>query len=1159
MADEFVIRIVNDAVNQALAQMKQVDSKSKETTDAWKKELKQKEAAEAEYYKRLNLQYKQHVSSLSKDDKNYFREKQNLQLQQLSLSRNLSDSQKSILANQIRDQIAMEKAKHAESISLAYKLQNTLESVFQRAVFYTAVYNGISQVTGGIKEWIKSNVELDYALAKVNTISDVTVGQMAKILDISQLTGRSAVDLTNALYEINSANIKGADAMRVMEVSTRAAVAGFTSAEDAADTLTDVLNAYGFSTSQTEAVSDKLLKAVEIGKLKWEEYHGVLGRILPSSYQLGISLDELLGSLSTLTLSGLKFNEATTGMRNIFMKMLKPTKDMDIALAGLNKDLGTSYTSIQQVLKVKGIIGTLQLLGKSMKETDLESSDLFNTVRGLTAQLSLMSDAGAKATEITEQIKGATGTTNEQMGVMSDTIVESKNRMIAAWQALGVEVFSFGDGMKNLYAFLGGTANLLKTISPLIVGFTAAVGAAGLAIATWGVRLITTNYIIPLVSAGIQFLSNMFKKQAVEAGLAGFAVMRFGDAAVVAGAKAGVGAVGVTTFVGALSGITLILGAAAAIWAGYNAWVSKNAADTAILKERTESMTKAFDEARKSTNLLNRVRPFEGWDITELTKQIDANNEKLKKRQDVLDKITTLESRIATHQERGWDVSEYNEQLIQAKNELSDIGEITESELEMYESMNKELDYKKKKLTNIQALIKEIVDGTRDVKEAEFETLDIGSLEEIRSKFEKELDDIFFKRKTDPLFALMDVSDAEYNMTEALDKINNVIAKFTAEGQRKIKEENEKTLSKQNSFWQKYHEAFLNQTHEGRLALIEEQRKAAEDEAESMGQTEEKKKELKAYYNNLILKENEDYSNELSKRTKDLYDIEKKWIDATLKLKLDRAKEESNNVKSNEEKLEALRESYFFTEIQKINAKYDLELEKVKELSVLKAVTWQEELALIDAIEKKRQESIIAHEKSITDAKIAEWQKQYAGFKSMIDDSMGAVVDFGTLQMGALIDSAEVTSKSLQGIWENWKNSMLRAINEIIARELIAAALRLIISGMSFGTMTKVLTFVMDVVKPPVKDAIIQDGTITPFRKDDVVAIGTNMYGTRSGYGTSGIEAKIAETNKMLSVLNYNLVKKNMVVNVDPITPEKINDLNRQGEKKNRMIGYATT
>ena len=84
--------------------------------------------------------------------------------------------------------------------------------------------------------------------------------------------------------------------------------------------------------------------------------------------------------------------------------------------------------------------------------------------------------------------------------------------------------------------------------------------------------------------------------------------------------------------------------------------------------------------------------------------------------------------------------------------------------------------------------------------------------------------------------------------------------------------------------------------------------------------------------------------------------------------------------------------------------------------------------------------------------------------------------------------------------------------------------------------------------------SIVQDGKITPFRKDDVVAIGTNMYGTRSGYGTGSIEAKL---DKVISAINAGTLvtaRQKLVVNVDPITPAKVNDMNRQGEKVNRRI-----
>ena len=212
---------------------------------------------------------------MSKDNEAYWAKKEELRNRELSLNKNLSGQQIATLKQQAKESLAIEKQRYQESVDLAQRLQETLKSVFQRAVFYTAVYKGVSMVTGAFRDWIEVNTELDYALAKVNTISKVTVTQFAKLQDMSLTSGKGIVDLSNALYEINSANIKGADAMRVLEVANRAAVGGFVEAEAAADTLVDVLNSYKLTTAQTEMVSDKLLKSVEIGKVKWEEMHGV--------------------------------------------------------------------------------------------------------------------------------------------------------------------------------------------------------------------------------------------------------------------------------------------------------------------------------------------------------------------------------------------------------------------------------------------------------------------------------------------------------------------------------------------------------------------------------------------------------------------------------------------------------------------------------------------------------------------------------------------------------------------------------------------------------------------------------------------------------------------------------------------------------------------
>lgn len=1176
MSEEFFIKIIQDGITKAQTEAKKAD-------DMRAKALKDAEAQEREFVKRSIALDKMRLQSMSKNDKEYYSLKENIRQRELASVKNLSDQQRSILQAGLRNQIADEKAKYSESISLANQLQNTLNSVFQRAVFYTAIYKGISAITGGIQSWVDSNIELDYALGKVNTISEVTVGQMSKILDISKLTGRSAVDLTNALYEINSANIKGADAMRVMEVSTRAAVGGFTSAEDAADTLTDVLNAYKLSASQTEMVSDKLLKAVEIGKVKWEEYHGVLGRILPSAYNLGVSLDELLGSLSTLTLSGLKFNEATVGMRNLFMKMLKPTRDMDMALANLNNNLGTSYTSIKDVLKVKGVIGTLQLLGDAMKGADLEASDLFNNVRGLTAQLSLMSDAGAKANEVTEQIANSTGFTNRQMGIMGETIVETKNRMVAAWQALGVEVFGFGDIMKGLYRILTGTANALSFISPLIVGLIASVSTLAVIMAAWGAKLLFVTYALPALKIGIVGLTGILGLNAKVSAATALNMELLNMGFLKARISAIAAALGVSTFTAAMAaatlGLTLVIGALAA-WFSYT---GKVATSEQMVVDRTNDMAEAFQKAKIAADLMGRTRPFEGWEKEDLSKQIEQNNKQLERRAELLKWIEIVEKNLQYLRSEGYseesiEILNRRRLLKDAKSELREIEGSNGENLIMFEQMSKELTNVEKKVSNIGVFMNEIGAGTEYTKEQLLE-FDIPNLNSMQKKASEFIDKLNEEMAINPEFKLNDFQRNIYNFYH---NVTDAIVEQEADMQKKRDLEALAAEKSELDRFDKYYRALNQLTFEGRMRQLKIDEEFDLKKATLEGATNKDLLTIKQYYNNLRFEETKKNNEKLNKEAEE---FNKKQI--ALAEKRAKAEQQINEwrKKSNQEVLDQfdkiekerqdLIDTYLKSEITKIEEKYQKEMD----LATRAAKSGEERQKLYNAIEIQR-------DKELTEAKIAEWQKQNEFYARGID----AITSIAQSSIQTILDTETTGSEKIRAIWETTKNFMITSFAEIIAGWIKSQLLKLAIDKtMATATITTnalmtksylslaaamslaswgasatagstayiaSLTAVTGAnLTASVSDAIIQDGRITPFRKDDVVAIGTNLYGTRSGYGAGGVESKLDKLINLSTVGNVQRAKQKWNPNINfNLDDSSINNANRRGERKNRII-----
>jgi len=1171
MADKFTIEVINGAIAQILTQVGQADKAISNTLRNYKTLLSQQES--------LNKQYK---------DKDVNSTKQS------------EDKKTSIRKASLNKTLAAEKERYSKSEQLALQLQNTLRSVFERAIFYTAVYRGISMVTGAFKDWIAVNIKLDYALAKVNTISNVTISQMGRLTDLSLDTGRGLVDVSNALYEINSAGITGARAMTVLEVATRAAVAGFVDAKNAADVITDVLNAYHLSASDAEEVTDKLLKTVELGKLKWEDYQGVLGRVLPQAYNLGISLEELLGSLGTLTLSGLKFREAAVGMRNIMIKLQKPTKGMDKALIQLNYNLGETFGSIQDVIKAKGLIPTIQLLGEVLDQTDLDTVDLFNNVRGLTAQLSLMSDAGQRATEVTAKIGNSAGTLNEKMAIMSKTIEEAQNRLKTAWEALGFDLFNFNDGLTGLIDTVRGFVLSLRSVAPLLIGVSVAFATLTAGAALLGVKFIVLKTLLPLVA-------RLFATTAPVATGLSIAIERIGVSATTA-------SVGVWTLNSALGVITVVVATYLGVSAMMNSWLSRNADEAKRLAESTNEMNDAFKKAAAVADLLSKVRPFKGMTNKQITDQIAQNNVLLKDRIKILAKIVELEEAIRNiniiDRQTGV-VEKLNEQLNEQKNALFIIEGYQGRNLDAMQALNKEHENRIRKLKDETVLVNDLAAGY-DISSADIAAEKYPELKKITEELGKQLEYEKAIRKLSGITATGDTGESTRYR-----KLLHLFDLFSAE--IKLKEEvlrsgevasDVKNNEKRLEFLKKFYDAILKETLQGRIDIIRLERdeaiKEANDNAKLMKNAERdnaiaainaKRKEaiekanaskkatkleigeinklydeqievqkdkvtasekdlaaIRRYYDNQETEERTKHDDKIladeKKKAEEILADEKKKAEEIAKLN----KIIYEVTQKQYEETEKLIDKYLKSELDRIKEKYDEEIaaaagNKDLETAIIKAKT--------EAIEKLEKDSA----EKITQIKLEEWLKQHEyqammlqSSKNAFMESINSMVDFMNLQMGALINSAKVTSAALNQIWISWKNSMLRILSELTIKMLFIAGLRLLIEGTgTWGVgWFNFLRGGLAALGQGVQDAIVQDGVITPFRKDDVVAIGTNMYGSRSGYNTGSIESKLDKIFNAIMAGNILVAKQKLIVNVDPISPTDISRLNRQGEKIER-------
>ena len=102
----------------------------------------------------------------------------------------------------------------------------------------------------------------------------------------------------------------------MLEIAAKAAVGGVTDTRTAADGLTSIMNAYKIEVGQAANVSDKMFTAVKLGKTNFAEISASISQVAPLAASFGVSIDDVLAALATLTKSGTPTAQAMTQIRS---------------------------------------------------------------------------------------------------------------------------------------------------------------------------------------------------------------------------------------------------------------------------------------------------------------------------------------------------------------------------------------------------------------------------------------------------------------------------------------------------------------------------------------------------------------------------------------------------------------------------------------------------------------------------------------------------------------------------------------------------------------------------------------------------------------------------------------------------------------------------
>lgn len=304
-----------------------------------------------------------------------------------------------------------------------------ITSSFAEAAKSMAGFYAVAKAGTMFQDLIEKNDQFNKSMKEVSTLSDEVANNLdaykQKILDLTTQIPIGADEAAKALYQINSAGHAGADGMKVLEASAKAAIGGVTDTATAADTITTVLNAYKMSASEAASVSDKLFTAVKLGKTSMGELGASIAQVAPVAASFGVSIDQVLGAIATLTKNGTPTAQAVTQIRAAIVSLSSALGSTYFQTHTLQQAMVDIRTQIPDNNELKEKLGTIEAVNAVLAMTGQNASGAADDLGELAKSAGAAADAyskmsGGKGNELTKLQNNIM----KEMSSLNDTISE---------------------------------------------------------------------------------------------------------------------------------------------------------------------------------------------------------------------------------------------------------------------------------------------------------------------------------------------------------------------------------------------------------------------------------------------------------------------------------------------------------------------------------------------------------------------------------------------------------------------------------------------------------------------------------------------------------------------------------------------------------------
>jgi TP901 family phage tail tape measure protein len=307
-------------------------------------------------------------------------------------------------------------------------LQEQLINTNQIVEKWNNVSNAIGQLSSVLNDITAESRSFGGAMAAANTMAGKSGEEFAKLKDqVAELSHEVPIardKLANGLYQVISNGVPENNWITFLNKSARASVAGIANLEETVKVTSTIIKNYGLDWEAAGSIQDKIQLTAKNGVTSFEQLAQALPRVTSQAATLGVSVDELMATFSTLTGVSGDTAEVSTQLAAIFTALIKPSSEA----AEIAQQMGIQFDAAA-IKAAGGMEQFLQQLGKSVQEYSKSSGvleqevygKLFGSAESLRALTPLMGNLSDKFSENVSSMKDSAGTIDNAFDTVAHT------------------------------------------------------------------------------------------------------------------------------------------------------------------------------------------------------------------------------------------------------------------------------------------------------------------------------------------------------------------------------------------------------------------------------------------------------------------------------------------------------------------------------------------------------------------------------------------------------------------------------------------------------------------------------------------------------------------------------------------------------------------